>query len=83
MLIIPFFFVLMISSYCLITFAASSGSCISSASLFNSLDSATSFAIVDSNNYFFISSFDSRFVFLLSAAPFHTYKQKIITIVQV
>ena len=38
--------------------------------------------MIDSNNCFFISSFDNRFVFLLSSAPFHIYKQKITTIVQ-
>ena len=46
--------------------------------LFNSSDSTTSFMMIDSNNFFFISSFDSRFVLLLSSTPFHTYKQKII-----
>ena len=81
MLMIPFFFVLMISSYCLITFAAFSGC--SSASLINSSDSTTSFMMIDYNNCFFISVFDSSFVFSLSAASFHTYKQKINTIVQI
>ena len=71
-----FFFVLMISSYFLITFAASSSCCISSASLFNYAGSTTSFMMIDSNNCFFIWCFDSRFVFLLSATHFHTYKQK-------
>ena len=32
--------------------------------------------ISESNNYFFISSFDRHFVFLLSAKPFRIYKQK-------
>ena len=32
--------------------------------------------IIESNNYFFISSFDKRLAFLLSATPFHVYKQK-------
>ena len=82
-LIIPFFFVLMISSYLLITSAAFSSSRISSASLFKSSNSTTSSMIIDSNNYSFISSFDGRFVFLLPATPFHIYKQKIITIVQI
>ena len=31
----------------------------------------------------YFTSFDSRFVFLLSAAPFHNYKQEIITTVQI
>ena len=74
--IIPFFFILIISSYCLITSAAFSGSYISSASLFKSSNSRFSSIIMESNNRVFISSFDKGFAFLLSATPFHIYKQK-------
>ena len=52
-LVIPFFFVLMISLYCLIIYAAFSGSRISSASLFKSSNSRFLSMIVDSNNCFF------------------------------
>ena len=65
----PFLFVLIISPYRLIVSAAFSCSCI------------FSFMIIKSNNYFFISSFDRRYAFLLYATPFHIYKQKIITLV--
>ena len=65
----PFLFVLIISPYRLIVSAAFSCSRI------------FSFMIIKSNNYFFISSFDRRFAFLLYATPFHIYKQKIITLV--
>ena len=65
----PFIFVLIISSYRLI---------VSDAYLYSYI---SSFMIIKSNNYFFISSFDRRFAFLLSAAPFHINKQKIITLV--
>ena len=82
-LMIPFFFVLMIFSYFWITFVPSSGSCTPSVSLFNSSDSAVSFMMIDSNNCFFISSCDNRFVLLLSAAPFPTCKQKITTVLQI
>ena len=78
--IIPLFFVLIISSYCLITFAAFSGSYTSSVSLFRSSHSKTSSIVTESNNFFFISSFDHRFAFLY-VAPFHIYKQKISTLV--
>ena len=64
----PFLFVLIISPYRLIISAAFSCSCI------------FSFMIIKSNNYFFISSFDRRYAFLLYATPFHIYKQKIITL---
>ena len=37
--------------------------------------------IIESNNNFFTSSLDLRFVFLLSTEPFHIYKQKINTLV--
>ena len=57
-------------------FCCFSGSCIFSASLFKSSNSRFSSMIIDSNNCFFISSFDRRFFFLLSATPFHIYKQK-------
>ena len=82
-LIIPFFFVLMMVLYFWITIAASSGSWTFSASLFNSSDYTASFMMIDSNSCFLISSCDNRFVFLLSAAPFHTCKQKITTILQI
>ena len=49
-----------------------------SASLFKFSNSATSSMIIESNSCFFISSFDRCFAFLLSAKPFHIYKQKII-----
>ena len=53
-----------------------------STSLFKSSNSRFSSKTIDSNNSFFISSFDRRFVFLLFAKPFHIHKQKkIITIV--
>ena len=52
-----------------------------SASLFKSSNCTTSSMIIESNNCFFISSFNRHFAFLLSAKPFHIYKQKIITIV--
>ena len=65
----PFLFVLIISSYRLIISAAFSISCISSS------------MIIESNIFFFISSFDRRFAFLLSATHFHIYKQKKITLV--
>ena len=81
MFIIPFFFVLMISSYCLIISAAFSRSYISLTSLFKSSNSTFSSMIIESSNCFFIPSFDRRFVFLLSVKPFHIYKQKISTIV--
>ena len=75
--IIPFLLVLIIFSYCLIIFAAFPGSCTSlSASLFKSSNSRFSSMIIESSNRFFISSFDTRFVFLPSAKPFHIYKQK-------
>ena len=72
----PFFFVLIISAYRLIIFAAFSGSCTSAASLFKSSNSKFLSTIIESSNRFFISSFYMRFVFLLSAKPFHIYKQK-------
>ena len=78
--IIPSFFVLIISSYRLIIFAAFSGSCTSSASLFKLSNSRFSSMIIESSNRFFISSLDLRFVFLLSTKPFHIYKQKINTL---
>ena len=74
--IILFFFVLIISSYRLIISADFSGSCIYLASLFKSSNSTTSSIIIYSNNCFFISSFDRRLAFLLSAKTFHIYKQK-------
>ena len=74
--IIPLLFLLIISSYRLIIFAASSGSYVSSASLFKSSNSTTSSMVIEYNNCFFISSFDRHFAFLLSAKPFHIYKQK-------
>ena len=76
-----FFFVLIKSSYRLIISAASSGYCTSSASLFQFSNSVTWSMIIESNNCFFISSFDRRLAFLLSAIPFHIYKQKLITLV--
>ena len=79
--IIPFFFVLIISSYRLIIFAAFSGSYTSSASLFKLSNSRFSSMIIESSNRFFTSSLDLRFVFLLSTEPFHIYKQKINTFV--
>ena len=45
-----------------------------SASLFKSSNSRFSSMIIESNNCFFISS--RLFAFLLSATPFHIYKQK-------
>ena len=77
----PFLFVLIISSYRLIIFAAFSGSCTSSASLFKSSNSRFSSMIIESSNRFFASSLDLGFVFLLSTEPFHIYKQKINTLV--
>ena len=56
--IIPFLFVLVISSYRLISFAAFFGSCTSSASLFKSSNSRFSSMMIESGNRFFISSFD-------------------------
>ena len=79
--IIPFLFVLIISSYRLIIFAAFSGSCTFSASLFKSSNSRFSTKIIESSNRFFTSSLDLRFVFLLSTKPFHSYEQKINTLV--
>ena len=67
--IIPFFFVLMISSYRLTISAALSG--------FKSSLSKTLSIIIESSNFVLISSFDKR-AFLLSAEPF--YKQKINTL---
>ena len=40
------------------------------------LNSRFSSMIIKSNNCFFISSFDRRFAFLLSALAFHIHKQK-------
>ena len=74
--IIPLFFVLIISSYRLIISATPSKSYTSSASLFRSSHSKMSSIVIDSSNFVFISSFDKRFVFLLSIKPFHIYKQK-------
>ena len=79
--IIPLFFVLIISSYRLIIFAAFSGSCTSYASLFKSSNSRFSSILIKSSNRFFISSLDLRFVFLLSTKFFHIYKEKINTLV--
>ena len=76
-----FLFVLIISSYRLIIFAAFSGSYTSSASLFKLSNSRFSSMIIESSNRFFISSIDLRFVFLLSTKLFHIYKQKINTLV--
>ena len=71
---IPLFFALIISSYRLIISAVFSGSCIFSASLFKSSNSTTLSMIIESNNCFFI--YYRCFAFLLSAKPFHIYKQK-------
>ena len=79
--IIPLFFILIISSYRLIISAAFYESCASSACLFRSSHSKTLSIVIESNNFFFISSFDKRFAFLLSVKPFHIYKQKISTLV--
>ena len=79
--VIPFIFVLIISSYHLVIFAAFSGCCTSYASLFKSSNSRFSSIIIKSSNRFFISSLDLRFVFLLSTKFFHIYKEKINTLV--
>ena len=65
----------------LIIFTASPGSYVSSACLFKLSNSTNSSMVIESNNCFFISSFDRRFAFLLSAKPFRIYKQKIITLI--
>ena len=49
--------------------------------LLKSSNSRFSSIIIESSNNFFISSLALRFVFLLSAKPFHIYKQKISTLV--
>ena len=80
--IVPFFFVLIISSYCLIISAAFSGSCISSASLFKS-----------SNSRFFLLWYSNAiivflFLLLMNVLPFYylpclstSINKKIITVV--
>ena len=75
MFIIPFLFVLIISSYRSIIITAFPGYCTPSASLFRLRNSTVSPIFIESNNFFSISSFDKRFAFLLSITPFHIYKQ--------
>ena len=48
---------------------------------FKSWNSRISSMIIESNDNFFTSSLDWRFVFLLSTEPFHIYKQEINTLV--
>ena len=79
--IISFFFVLIIYSYRLIISAAISGSCISSASLFKSSNSRTLSMIIESDNCFFISSFDRRLPFHYLPNLSLSINKKIITIV--
>ena len=74
--IIPLFFVLIISSYCLNIFTASSGPCVSSAYLLRSPNSTTSYIVIESNNFFFISFLDKRFAFFLSPKAFHSINKK-------
>ena len=78
--IMPFLFVLRISSYFLIRSAVSSGlSNIPACSLSSSV-SKMLLLTRESTSCFFISSWLSRSVFLSFSKPFHSYKQKITVI---
>ena len=79
--IIPLVFVLIISSYRLIIFAASSGSYVSSASLFRSSNSTISSIVIESSNLLFISSFDKRFAIYYLSQISTSINKKITTLV--
>ena len=76
----PFFFVRIISSYCFMISAASSGFSALWAFSFNSSISITLLMVMECISRFFISSLASLFVFLMFSEPHHSYKQKITTI---
>ena len=79
--IIPFFFVLIISWYCLIISAAFSGSSISLASLFKSSNSRFLSMIIESNNCFLSLLLINVSLFYYLPRLFISVNKKIITIV--